>query len=186
MSETQANLMTADELLKMPDDGLQHELVKGELLTMPLNGALHGILTMRIAFSLGVWVEDRNLGATFATGTGFKIASNPDTVRAPDVAFVVRERLQSGEPTEKFWPGAPDLAVEVLSPNDTLLEVQGKAVDWLKAGTRLVVVADPRKRLVTVYRSLSDIRVLTERNTLEGEDVVPGWTLPVSAIFRTA
>lgn len=178
--------ITADELWRMPDDGLRHELVKGQLRTMPLNGVLHGVVAMNIAFSLSIAVEDGDLGATVATGTGFKIASAPDTVRAPDAAFVARERLEQVGITEEFWPGAPDVAVEVLDLDDTYAEVQEKIVGWLDAGTRLVIVADPFKHLITVYHSLSDIRVLTAQDILDGGDVVPGWRLPVAAIFKTA
>lgn len=176
-------LMTADELWLRPDDGMRHELIKGELTSMAPAGSQHGFLAMRIALSLGAFVESHDLGAIFAAETGFKIKSNPDTVRAPDVAFVAKERFEAIGPTPKFWPGAPDLAVEVLSPGDAYSEVQDKAVAWLDAGTRLVIVADPRRRVVTVYRSLNEIRVLTEHDELDGGDVVPGWRVPVARWF---
>jgi Uma2 family endonuclease len=178
--------VTADELLAWPDDGLRHELIKGELTTMAPAGSEHGIVALRIGRLLGNFVEEQGLGETFGAETGFKIATNPDTVRAPDAAFVSRERFDWVGPTRKFWPGAPDLAVEVVSPDDAYAQVQAKARDWLEAGTRMVVVADPRKRRVTVYRSPSDIRVLTEQEVLDGGDVVPGWQVSVAAIFKTA
>jgi Uma2 family endonuclease len=84
---------------------------------------------------------------------------------------------------ESYWPGAPDLAVEVISPHDTYTEVEEKVCDWLEAGAHMVIVVNPRRRLVTVYRSLANVVVLTEHDTLEGGDVVPGWTLPVSVVF---
>jgi Uma2 family endonuclease len=183
MAVAQESLMTADELLMRPDDGLRHELIKGELRSMAPAGSEHGIVAMRIALTLGVHVEKHGLGAIFAAETGFRIGSNPDTVRAPDVAFISKERYEQVGPTAKFWPGPPDLAVEVLSPSDTYSEVQDKVFDWLEAGTGMVIVADPRKRVVTVYRSLAEIRVLTERGTLEGGNVVPGWSLAVKDIF---
>jgi Uma2 family endonuclease len=183
MAMTSEKLMTAEELWRRPDDGLRHELIRGELTTMAPAGSHHGIVALRIAAALFVHVNAKNLGVTFAAETGFKIASNPDTVRAPDAAFVGQERFEQTGPTDRFWPGPPDLAVEVVSPSDSYAEVQDKVFDWLEAGTRMVVVADPRKRVVTVYRSLADIKVLTERDHLDGGDVVPGWNLPVAAIF---
>ncbi|MGZ8217713.1 Uma2 family endonuclease [Methylomagnum sp.] len=167
-------LITADELWLRPDDGLRHELIRGGLTSMAPAGSQHGIIALRIAASLHVYVEDHGLGVTFGAETGFKIKSNPDTVRAPDVAFVAKERFEAIGPTPKFWPGAPDLAIEVLSPGDTYSEVQDKVVEWLESGTRLVIVADPRRRVVTVYRSLNEIRMLTENDSLEGGEVVPG------------
>jgi Uma2 family endonuclease len=183
MAVTRDSLMTADELLMRPDDGLRHELIKGELTTMAPAGAEHGIVALRIAASLYAHVESQDLGVTFAAETGFRIGSSPDTVRAPDVAFVSKERYEQAGPTARFWPGAPDLAVEVVSPGDSYSEVQDKVFDWLEAGTRLVIVADPRKRAVTVYRSLAEIRVLTGQEILDGGDVAPGWSLAVSTIF---
>jgi Uma2 family endonuclease len=116
-------------------------------------------------------MESQKLGVRFAAETGFGIGSKPDTVRAPDVAFVSKERFEQVGPTEKFWPG------------DTYSEVQDQAFDWLEAGTRLVVVADPRQRMVTVYRSLKEIEALTSRDTLDGGELVPGWRLPIAALF---
>ena len=123
------------------------------------------------------------LGTVYAAETGFKLASNPDVVRAPDVAFVRRERVEEVGDVEGYWPGAPDLAVEVISPSDTYGEVQEKVFDWLDAGTKMVILVMPRKRTVTVYRSLSDIIMLTEHDMLDGGDVVPGWKIPVRELF---
>lgn len=183
MAAMRESLMTADELLRRPDDGLRHELIRGELTTMAPAGSQHGIVALRIGRFLGNYVEEHGLGQTFGAETGFKIGSTPDTVRAPDAAFVARERFESVGPTEKFWPGAPDLAVEVVSPSDSYSEVQDKVFDWLEAGTRLVMVADPRRRTVTVYRSSKEIEVLTVRDLLDGGDVVPGWRLPIADLF---
>jgi Uma2 family endonuclease len=183
MPTTMEQRITADDLSRMPEDGFRHALVKGELITMAPAGFHHGMLAGQIFLSLGEFVRRQGLGVVLAAETGFKIASNPDTVRAPDVAFVCKERFEQIGPTEKFWPGAPDLAVEVVSPGDSYSEVQGKVFDWLEAGTRLVIVADPRKQAITVYRSMKDIEVLTARDTLDGGEVVPGWRMPVGDIF---
>ncbi|MEW6756014.1 MAG: Uma2 family endonuclease [Candidatus Latescibacterota bacterium] len=175
--------MTADELLGLPDDGLRRELVRGELRTMAPAGNTHGRISMRFAWRLAHHVELHDLGTVLAAETGFRLSSDPDTVRAPDVAFVGQPRLLAAGRVEGFWPGAPDLAVEVLSPGDSFAEVEEKVRDWLAAGTRLVVVANPAQRTLTVYRSLSDIRVLQEGETLDAGDVVPGWRVPVAEIF---
>jgi Uma2 family endonuclease len=176
-------LITAEKLLAMPDDGFRYELVRGELRKMPPAGSEHGYLAMRIASRLERHADANGLGRVYAAETGFKLASDPDTVRAPDTAFVSRERVEEAGRVAGYWPGAPDLAVEVVSPGDTHAQVVEKALAWLEAGCRMVLVADPERRTVTVYRSLDDIRILTEGGTVDGADVVPGWKLPVSDIF---
>jgi Uma2 family endonuclease len=176
---------TAEELLRMPDDGFRYELVRGELRKMTPAGNKHGYLALRIASRLERHVEDNGLGKTYAAETGFKLSSDPDTVRAPDAAFVSRARLEEVGEIEGYWPGAPDLAVEVISPSDTHTEVVEKALAWLEAGCRMVLAVDPSRRTVTVYRALDDIRILTGEadETLDGADVVPGWSLPVAELF---
>ncbi|CAN5641019.1 hypothetical protein BH20ACT10_BH20ACT10_03040 [soil metagenome] len=94
-----------------------------------------------------------------------------------------RERLEATGEVEGYWLGAPDLAVEVVSPNDTHSEVVEKSLEWLEAGCRMVIVVEPRRKTATVYRSRDDIRILTEGDAIDGADVVPGWRLPVSEIF---
>lgn len=175
--------ITAEDLLRMPDDGFRYELVRGELRKMSPSGHTHGKIAMRISVPLGNYVWKKKLGEIYAAETGFKLASNPDTVRAPDVAFVRQERVKKAENIQGFWPGAPDLAVEVISPGDSYSEVDEKVCEWLDAGTRMVVVVDPRNRSVTVYRSRDDITILSETDTLDGGDVVPGWNLRVKNIF---
>jgi Uma2 family endonuclease len=180
---TPAKITTADELYQMPDDGMRYELVRGELRQMNPAGNQHGDITVRITWRLAQYVETNRLGKVFAAETGFRIGTDPDTVRAPDVAFVARSRVEQVGPVEGFWPGAPDLAVEVVSPSDRYTDVEGKAMDWLAAGARMVLVVDPRKRVATVYRSLSDIAILTADDTLSGGDVVPGWEVKVGDLF---
>ncbi|MDQ3301723.1 MAG: Uma2 family endonuclease [Actinomycetota bacterium] len=176
---------TVEELLRMPDDGFRYELVRGELKKMPPAGDEHGYIAGEVFAELRNHVKAGNLGRTYAAETGFVISRNPDTVLAPDAAFVNRERVEEVGQTGGYFPGAPDLAVEVLSPNDTHTEVTEKALAWLDAGSRLVLVADPRRRAVTVYRSRSDIRILTAEagDRIDGADVVPGWILPVAELF---
>jgi Uma2 family endonuclease len=184
----QTKAVTAEELLRMPDDGVRRELVGGELREMTPAGDEHGYLALRIASRLERHVDANKLGRTYTAETGFKISSNPDTVRAPDAAFVNRERVEAAGRISGYRSGAPDLAVEVVSPNDRHSEVLDKALDWLEAGCRMVLVADPEPRRVTVYRSREDIRVLTADagDVLDGADVVPGWRLSLAEIFAQA
>ena len=182
MAETK-RIATADELLRMPDDGCRYELVRGELRRMSPAGSRHGKVAMTLGAALHQHVQEHGLGEVYAAETGFIIATGPDTVRAPDVAFVGRERLLDPEPPTGFWPGAPDLAAEVVSPSDAFTDVQRKVCAWLDAGTRTVLVVDPDERTVTVFRSRRDVDVLTEGDAIDGGDVVPGWSLPVATLF---
>ena len=180
---TTTNLLTADELLQMKDDGFRYELVRGELIKRSPAGHQHGRIALNLTGPLFQHVKTHNLGAVYAAETGFKLAADPDVVRAPDAAFIRRERVEEVGQTEGFWPGAPDLAAEVISPGDTHAEVEDKIADWLDAGTRLVVVVNPSTQTVALYHSRSDIRILTIDDVLDGGEVVPNWTLPVRDIF---
>lgn len=180
---THTDQWTADELLQMPDQGVRRELVAGELREMPPSGQEHGRVTIRFAGPLYQFVEERKLGAVFAAETGFLLATNPDTVRGPDVAFVTHERLASVPPGRGYFPGAPDLAVEVVSPSDSYAEVEAKVQDWLDAGCRMVVVVNPRNQTLKVYRSITQITVLTTADTFDGGKLLPGFQLPVKRLF---
>ncbi len=182
---TRAQRMTAEELLELPDDGFRYELVRGELRKMSPAGSEHGMIAAEILGSLYQHIKAHDLGRVFAAETGFKIAENPDTVRAPDVAFVSRERVAEIGRSDGYFPGAPDLAAEVISPNDSYADVQEKVAEWLRAGARMVLVVDTRKRAVMVYRSLQAFAILSESDAIEGDDVVPGWTLPVADLFAS-
>jgi len=175
--------MTAADLLRLPADGRRYELIRGELRQMAPAGPTHGRLAMRLAAHLFQHVEAHHLGTVYAAETGFQLAQDPDTVRAPDVAFVSRQRLEAVGETEGYWPGAPDVAVEVISPSDRYTDVEDKVVEWLEAGSRMVIVVNPRQRAVTVYHSRTDVVRLTAEDTLEGGEVVPGWQLPIREVF---
>ena len=176
--------MTTEELLNMPDDGFRYELIRGEPRKMPPAGHVHGEYAMLIGGSLMMHVKANGLGKVYAAETGFKLESDPDHVRAPDAAFVQRERAEAARGTQGFFPGAPDLAIEVISPSDLYTDVEEKVADWLTAGTLAVIVVDPRRRTVKVHRSLTDAVVLTEPDVLGVDDIVPGWQMPVSDMFR--
>jgi Uma2 family endonuclease len=173
--------MTADELLLLPDDRQRHELVRGELRTMAPPGEEHGWLTANLIAPLAQHVRARGLGRVYGE-LGCKLESDPDTVLAPDVAFIRQERLSTA-PQPSYWSGAPDLVVEVISPNDLYSEVDDKVDTWLAHGTRMVLVVNPRRRTLLVHRPGKPPRLLTEQDTLDGEDVVPEWRLTVREIF---
>jgi Uma2 family endonuclease len=175
--------VTADELLAMPKDGFRYELVKGELRKMSPAGSEHGAIIFNLSILLGQHIKANNLGQGFGAETGFKLTSNPDTVRAADIAFVRRERIPETGLPKNFWQTAPDLAVEVLSPGDSLEEVEEKVEDWLAAGARAVWIVSPKRRSVTVYRSMTDVTRLAEADELDGETVVQGFRCKVSEIF---
>jgi Uma2 family endonuclease len=175
--------VTADQLLQLPDHGTRYELVKGDLIEMSPASPRHGRIANMISFLLTQYVRQQNLGVVYAAETGFKLQENPDTVRAADAAFVAQARIPAGGEPEGYWAIAPDLVVEVVSPSDSALLVQGKVTDWLAAGCRLVWVLYPDTRTVTEYSSLADVRVLTATETLDGADVLPGFTCPIADLF---
>lgn len=176
--------VTAEQLLRMPDDGFRYELVAGELKRMTPSGWEHGAVGGHLHSLLGRHNLEHRLGRIFFAETGFLLARNPDTVRAPDIAFIRNDHLAASPPQDAFWPGAPHLAVEVTSPGDTVREIDEKVKAWLDGGAIAVWVVNPTWRSVTVYRSVTDIRVLTANDELTGEPVVAGFRCPVSAIFE--
>ncbi|MGQ9626401.1 MAG: Uma2 family endonuclease [Anaerolineae bacterium] len=183
MSATvQEKLMTGEELLRLPDDGFRYELVKGELIKMAPPGAWHGALAVHLGSLLNQYVRARGLGVV-TVEAGYYLARDPDTVRGPDVSFVSRARIPAEGIPKGFWPFAPDLAVEIVSPGDTAEEVMARVSDYLRAGTRLVWVVQPATKTVTEYRSFSQVRVLTEEDMLEGGEVLPGFVCQVAELF---
>ena len=180
---TKTRPVTAEELFDMPDDGCRYELVRGELRKMAPAGFFHGTSAMRIGVHLANHVRENNLGEVLAAETGFIIGTNPDHVRAPDASFVRRERVEDAGAVETFFPGPPDLAIEVISPSDRYTAIAEKVRDWLDAGTRMVVVVNPRGRDATVHTPNQEPITLTEDDTLDGGEAVPGWNMPVKDIF---
>ncbi len=174
--------LTAEEFAALPEDGWRTELVDGLLVREPPAGGGHGHLGNQLGFHLTAFVRERESGYVFGADTGFILRRSPDTVRAPDVAFVAGDRFEAGLP-RGYVPFAPDLAVEVVSPSNTASELQAKVLDYLTAGTRLVWVIDPSRETVTVYRSREDIRILGRDDVLDGGDVLPGFDLPIAELF---
>jgi Uma2 family endonuclease len=178
-------LYTSEEFLEISKDTSRvYELKKGKLTIMSPAGRNHGKLALRIGARIQVFVDEDDLGEAYAAETGFKLETDPDTVLAPDVSFVNKERLPAGEMTAGFLPGPPDLAVEVVSPGDRASEVQSKVQQWLTHGTKLVWIVEPDSQTVNVYRSDGSAALLDKSATLDGEDVLPGFKMKLSALFR--
>ena len=175
-------LMTADELLHTRVPNKRTELVRGVLVVREPSGARHGVVAAALMMRLAHHVDANRLGIVVAAGTGFHIARDPDTVRAPDVGFVRRERLPDPVPSG-YADFAPDLAVEVLSPDDRPGETLTKVGEWLTAGTRLVWIVDPVRRLARVYRADGREAVVGETESLDGEDVVAGFSCGLGEIL---
>jgi Uma2 family endonuclease len=176
--------MTAEELLHLDLPDKRTELVGGVLRVREPAGYRHGEVAQAFALAIGKFVEAHRLGRLVAAETGFKLSTNPDTVRAPDVGFIRRERVPDPAP-RGFAELAPDLVVEVLSPDDRPGDVLAKVGDWLTAGTRLVWVADPIRELVRIYRADGSETVVSKDAELHGEDVLPGFTCALAALFAS-
>jgi len=177
-----SSVLTAEELERISIPGKVTELVRGRLIVREPPGTWHGAVAAQLTCLLGAFVHDRGLGMLFSQDTGFKIGTNPDTVRAPDVAFVARERV--GVIRKRgYAPLAPDLLAEVLSPDDRPGEVLAKVADWLAAGTKIVWVIDPERREARVYRQDGSHSVLSSDDSLDGEDVLPGFTCPLKDVL---
>lgn len=177
-----SGLMTAEELLAFPHGKVRTELLEGVLHMMEPGGGEQGRIAMTAGILLGVHVRTHGLGVAFGAETGFILARDPDTVRAPDAAFVAREREAVAD-TEGYIPGAPDLAIEVISPNDRRGEVEAKTAQWLACGTRLVLEVRPREGTVTAHRPGGDVRVHTGADVVDAGDVVDGWTFVAADVF---
>jgi Uma2 family endonuclease len=170
--------MTAEELMNFPDSPSRHELIKGELLTMPLAKREHGRVAAGLTMILGQHAKANRLGDVYAE-CGFKLESDPDTVLGPDVSFVARDRV---ELSDGYYDGPPDLAVEVLSPGDRRGGVGRKVALWLENGTRSVWLVNPRRRTVEVISSTGDRTTLHETDELV-DDTIAGFRVKVSEIF---
>lgn len=183
MATHAARTISAEELLRLPDDSLRRELIGGVLRVMSPAGAEHGRVAMTAGRLLSTHVHEAGLGVTFGAETGFILARDPDTVRAPDAAFVTQAHVEAIGRTAKYWPQAPDFAVEVVSPDDSRREVESKALDWLRGGTAAVLVLDPPTHTATVYRSPNQIAHHGPGDEIDLGDAVPGWRVAVGDFF---
>ncbi|MEM8886103.1 MAG: Uma2 family endonuclease [Planctomycetota bacterium] len=173
-------ITTAEELLQATEIG-RCELVRGELRTMIPPSFEHGRVIMNLATPLDRHVRNQKLGVVVAAETGFVLSRDPDTVRAPDIAFLVTERSEG--PAHGYYPGAPDLAVEVLSPDDRPGYVREKVAEWLEAGARAVWVVDPGTRTIELHGTASAPIRLEEGDELVGGELLPGFRIAVRAVF---
>jgi Uma2 family endonuclease len=176
-------LVTVDEYTQIPDDDHRYELVEGRVIRMSPPGSRHAVIATRLASLLDRHVEQHGLGIVMSSG-GFHLASRPDTVREPDVAFVRAERIPASGVPDGFWPGPADLAVEIRSPGDRRSELAAKVNEYLARGVRLVWVIDPKARTVTVHQPSQPSIILEREATLEGGAVVPGFHCPLDKIFK--
>jgi len=175
--------MTAEEFMNLPDDDLRHELINGEVITMPLPKAPHGRAAMRLGVPLGQFILDHDLGEPFLSEVGYQLTKDPDTVLGPDLSFISKQRLEEVGQVEGYWQGAPDLAVEVLSPGDRRGKVSKKISQWLGVGAKQVWIVDPKHSTITVYRSESDTTMFSGSDYLESHDLFPGFRLSLDRIF---
>ena len=178
--------LTAEDLWRMGTGDVPRELVDGEVIEMTPAGGVHGRVTSRVSLKPTLHVDAHGGGEVIAGHVGFVLAlpGDPERVRAPDVAFISTARRPEGRLPQGFIQGAPDLAVEVLSPSENPVEIQPKVRDYLEAGSRLAWVVAPRARTVTVYRPDGSARLVREPECLDGEDVRPGLAISLTEIFQ--
>ena len=181
----QTKRLTADDLLRLYSEGVRGELIRGELCqTMPV-GQEHGEVVVNLTILLGTYVKPRKLGRLTASDAGVWLERDPDTVREPDIAYFSAEKMPLGTRVTGYSEVVPNLVVEVASPNNSLREVNDKALMWLSYGVSLVWVVNPDTRSVDVYRAGRAASTLTENDTLDGLDALPGFTCAVHEVFDT-
>lgn len=183
MTTTKPDLLTADDLLRLSSEGVKGELIRGVFHETMSAGVNHGRIVVKLVLLMGAFVMPRRLGTLLASDTGVLLERNPDTVREPDIAYISSEKLPIGEDVPGYSEVVPDLVVEVVSPNDSRTEVRRKASMWLEHGVGLVWVAHPDSRTIDVYRADGSISTLTEEDTLDGSDVMTGFTCQVEDVF---
>jgi Uma2 family endonuclease len=182
----QNKVWTDDELLALPDDGHKYEVFKGVLVMSPA-GIEHEEIGVRLIVALGSFVRQQKLGVVCGSSAGYWMkpeGSEPRNFLSPDVSFIAKERLGGAKRApKKFFDGAPDLVVEILSPSDTVERLHDKIVDYFENGTRLLWVVNPEEQFVLVYHSPQPDQLLRGGDVLSGEQVIPGFTLPVAELF---
>lgn len=176
--------LTAKAMFAMASTLGRAELLEGELIRMSPAGFEHGSITLKLAWPIARYVEEHQLGIVCAAETGFLLKRNPDTVRAPDLAFVSQARVDHVGSVKGYWPGCPDVVAEVVSPNDTVSEVQATALAWIEAGCKLVWIVDPKQKHVTEFRSETSMRVFTVKDRLAASDVFGDWFIEVGKLFQ--
>ena len=180
----ESQVLTAAELerIELPDKST--ELVRGRLVIREPPSTEHGRIQANLAYFITDFVRRNRLGVVFGQDTGFRIASDPDTVRAPDVAYVARDRANQ-IPNRGYAPLAPDLVGEIISPDDRPGELLTKVGDWLEAGAKLVWVVEPRVREARVYRRDGSLTIIQSNGSLDGEDILPGFSCALADVFAS-
>ena len=181
--DTNATRLTARQLASLPSDRYHGELVRGVFMVREPTYTRHGEVTANIIFLLRDYIRTHKIGRIYGSDVGFILARNPDTVRAPDVAFVRTERLSANAYQGTFFPGAPDLAVEVLSPSERLGDIREKVADYRNGGTRLMWVVAPALGAVRAYRHDGTTTTFVRSEWIDGEDVLPGFRCAVAQFF---
>jgi Uma2 family endonuclease len=179
--ECEEKLITGEELLAMGDIG-PAQLIRGRIVKMTPAGYPHGLTEFNIGALLHNFVRSKNLGWVLGGEAGVYTRRNPDSVRGVDVAFISRERLAQAQPGG-YLDVAPELIVEVVSPNDLWSEITSKLTEYFGIGVQMVWVVDPHKQQVHVYRSLTELVILSREDEITGGDVLPGFSVPVSEFF---
>lgn len=182
MSLRTRNIATVDDFLNTPAELGSCELVRGELIVMSPGKGRYGAIGARIVRALGNFVEANGLGEVFDSSTGYVLSRAPDTVREPDVSFVCAARLAQ-QNLDAFLEGAPDLAVEILSPGNTEMEMHQKMADYWNAGCRVIWIVDPSRKSIAVWRRNMTPVVCRERDILTEEQLLPGFSICVRDLF---
>ncbi|HEX8174765.1 MAG TPA: Uma2 family endonuclease [Pyrinomonadaceae bacterium] len=178
----QNKVWTDEELLSLPDDSKKCEIIKGELVVSPA-GIEHEEIGVRLSSALFNFVRKHKLGIVCGSSAGYWMKGRT-TFLSPDVSFIAKERLQGAKRApKKFFNGAPDLAVEVLSPSDTIERLHEKIVEYFDNGAKLIWVLNPEDQTALVYHTPQPDKLLRADDLLDGEDVVPGFSMPVSELF---
>lgn len=184
-TETSPKVWTEEELQSLPDDGFNHEVVDGELVMSPKNNFIHGRICTRLLTALANFNREHRLGVVLDSSTGFWMCNR--NCRAPDISYVPRTRLEQlnfKPASRKFFPGAPDLAVEILSPSNSRTEMNERLRDFFASGTKIAWLIDPEANSVEVCRSLTQRRLIGPGGELDGENLLPGFRYPINNLFK--
>jgi Uma2 family endonuclease len=184
MAVTQRKLTTADELWAIGDDECRYDLIEGELYRMSPASPKHGAVVHEFSTSLGIYLRSNPIGGAYGAESGFRLSRDPDTVLAPDAAFVRSEKIPPDDQQDGYWEVVPDLVVEVISPSDTVRYVVDKVAAYLDAGVEVVLTIDPKRLTLSIHTQDGVTRTLRENDVLELPNILPGFSLPVREIFR--
>ncbi|MBI4582899.1 MAG: Uma2 family endonuclease [Planctomycetes bacterium] len=181
--QPQNRKVTVDEFWKLSRNR-RCELIRGEIIDMTPVGGEHGSIQINLAIHVGGHIKSQDLGAVSGGETGYKLESDPDTIRAPDLGFVVKARLPEGGVPKKFWPFQPDLAIEIVSPSDSYEDVELKVREWMQAGTREVWVVNPRLKEIKIHRPNQPAKVFRSGEILQSHELLPGLSLKIGDVFN--